>query len=146
MKINVFLLIILFCISCTGTKFENKNDERVKIPIVEKKIDNESYLFVIDSGANISIIDSSFYHDNQNLFQLKDEIDLVFTGLSSQREVKSKIVYTQINNKGTLFAVSNIYPIIYSLSIYNYKIVGILGSDYLLENKLIIDYNNKKLR
>lgn len=139
------LLIILS--SCSNNiKFENNKDHRVKIPIVKKEIEGKDYMFIVDSGASMSIIDSTFYNNNSQLFEFKEEVDLIFTGISIKRELTSSLILTKIDNKITLFAVSDISSMRNSFNEYDYDIIGILGSDYLNKNKLIIDYNNKTLR
>ena len=138
------LLIILS--SCNKVKFENDKDHRVKIPIVKKEILGKDYLFIVDSGASMSIIDSTFYSNNSHLFEFKEEVDLIFTGISAKRELTSSLILVRINNKITLFVASDISSMRNSFNEYDYDIIGILGSDYLNKNKLIIDYNNKTLR
>lgn len=143
---NKLILLLLLLTSCNNIPFKNKNDLWVKIPVVEMKLNNKNYLFIIDSGASMSIIDSSFYNDNQSLFEVKDEVELIFTGISSQREVKAIVVCTTLESDKTLFVVSSITPIIQSLETHGYNVIGILGSDYFSGNNKIIDYKNKTLR
>ena len=146
MKIKLIMLLIILSSCSNSIKFENNKDYRVKIPIVKKEIEGKDYMFIVDSGASMSIIDSTFYNNNSQLFEFKEEVDLIFTGISIKRELTSSLILTKIDNKITLFAVSDISSMRNSFNEYNYNIIGILGSDYLNKNKLIIDYNNKTLR
>ena len=146
MKIKLIMLLIILSSCNNSIKFENNKDYRVKIPIVKKEIEGKDYMFIIDSGASMSIIDSTFYNNNSQLFEFKEEVDLIFTGISTKIELTSPLILTKVNNNITLFVVSDISSMRNSFSEYNYNIIGILGSDYLNKNKLIIDYNNKILR
>lgn len=146
MKIKLIVLLIILSSCSNNIKFENNKDYRVKIPIVKKEILGKDYLFIVDSGASMSIIDSTFYSNNSHLFKFKEEVDLIFTGISTKRELTSSLILVRINNKITLFVASDISSMRNSFSEYDYNIIGILGSDYLNNNRLIIDYNNKTLR
>ena len=146
MKIKLIMLLIILSSCSNSIKFENNKDYRVKIPIVKKEIEGRDYMFIVDSGASMSIIDSTFYNNNPQLFEFKEEVDLIFTGISTKRELTSSLILTKVDNKMTLFVVSDISSMRNNFNEYNYNIIGILGSDYLNKNKLIINYNNKTLR
>jgi hypothetical protein len=58
----IIILSLLLFISCSGYNveyFKNNKNNKVKIPIIEKDIGNKKVLFIVDSGANLSVIDST---------------------------------------------------------------------------------------
>ena len=65
-KISILIIILLisniFFIKNRSPKvipFKDSHNEDIRIPIIQKDINNEKVLFILDSGANISIIDST---------------------------------------------------------------------------------------
>ena len=65
-KISILIIILLISNilliknrSPKVTPFKNSHNEDIRIPIIQKDINNEEVLFILDSGANISIIDST---------------------------------------------------------------------------------------
>lgn len=146
MKI-IKLFIIILLASCQHksniTYFENLNHEQVRIPIIQKKINNIPVLFILDSGANMSLLDSTWYYNNSHLFFYDDEVAMTLTGVSGVVYTNSKIVYTVIDNDYVVFTTSNLTPVIKNLTDQGFNVVGILGSDYLKDNYLIIDYNKQ---
>lgn len=147
-KIISLLFLFLFVYSCTPpnskiTTFENMGDEFINIPIIKKDIKGKKVLFIVDSGANISIIDSTWYNKNKDLFGYNETIDMRVTGVSGEIRVKSNIVHAEIDSNYVVFTTSDLTPVIKNLRNYGYTIVGLLGSDYLSDNNLIIDYKIK---
>lgn len=149
MKIIKLLFIILLITSCQHnpkiTYFENLNHDQVRIPIIQKKINNTTVSFILDSGANMSLLDSTWYHHNSELFSCDDDIAITLTGVSGVVFTNSKIVYTIIDDDYVVFTTSNLTPVIKNLNSQGFNVIGILGSDYLRDNYLIIDYNKQAI-
>lgn len=147
-KIISILFIFALLYSCKEpnpkeTPFENKYDQYINIPIVKKTIKGKRVLFILDSGANISIVDSAWYKKNSDLFGYSETISMRVTGISGAIQIKSNIVHAEIDDTDVVFTTSNISPVINNLRRHGYSIIGILGSDYLSDNNLVIDYRNK---
>lgn len=149
-KISILIIILLiiniFFIRNRSTKvtpFKNSHNEDIRIPIIQKDINNEEVLFILDSGANISIIDSTWYYNNKHVFIEAEDINMVLTGISGVVSINSKIIYTEIDEDYVVFAITDLVPVTQNLSRQGFKIVGILGSDYLKDNNLIIDYKKQ---
>lgn len=149
-KISILIIILLisniFFIKNRSPKvipFKNSHNEDIRIPIIQKDINNEKVLFILDSGANISIIDSTWYYDNKHMFTEAEDISMVLTGISGVVSVNSKIIYTKIDEDYVVFTITDLVPVTQNLSRQGFKIVGILGSDYLKDNNLIIDYKKQ---
>lgn len=150
-KISILIIILLISNillirnrSHKVIPFKNSHNEDIRIPIIQKDINNEKVLFILDSGANISIIDSTWYYNNNNhMFTEAEDINMVLTGISGVVSINSKIIYTEIDEDYVVFAITDLVPVTQNLSRQGFKIVGILGSDYLKDNNLIIDYKKQ---
>lgn len=149
-KISILIMILLISsiffiknISFKVIPFKNSHNEDIRIPIIQKDINNEKVLFILDSGANISIIDSTWYYNNKHMFTEAEDINMVLTGISGVVSINSKIIYTEIDEDYVVFTITNLIPVTQNLSRQGFKIVGILGSDYLKDNNLIIDYKKQ---
>ncbi len=149
-KISILIIILLifniFFIKNRFPKvipFKNSHNEDIRIPIIQKDINNEEVLFILDSGANISIIDSTWYHNNKQVFTEAEDVKMVLVGISGIVSINSKIVYTEIDEDYVVFTITDLVPVTKNLSKQGFKIVGILGSDYLKDNNLIIDYKKQ---
>lgn len=149
-KISILIIILLisniFFIKNRSSKvipFKNSHNEDIRIPIIQKDINNEEVLFILDSGANISIIDSTWYYNNKHMFTEAEDVNMVLTGISGVVSINSKIIYTEIDEDYVVFAITDLVPVTQNLSRQGFKIVGILGSDYLKDNNLIIDYKKQ---
>jgi hypothetical protein len=149
-KISILIIILLissiFFIKNKSPKvipFKNSHNEDIRIPIIQKDINNEEVLFILDSGANISIIDSTWYYNNKHMFTEAEDVNMVLTGISGVVSINSKIIYTKIDEDYVVFAITDLVPVTQNLSRQGFKIVGILGSDYLKDNNLIIDYKKQ---
>ena len=149
-KISILIIILLisniFFIKNRSPKvipFKNSNNEDIRIPIIQKDINNEEVLFILDSGANISIIDSTWYYNNKHMFTEAEDVNMVLTGISGVVSINSKIIYTEIDEDYVVFTITDLVPVTQNLSRQGFKIVGILGSDYLKDNNLIIDYKKQ---
>ena len=141
----IYLLFLLFIISCRPTDrnivfFENKNHPEVKIPFLKSEIKGNYYYFILDSGANMSLIDSTWESTNEHLFEYDSEIDIMYTGITGIVSVKSKVMYTKIDSNYVVFTTANLSLVKENLKKQGFDIIGILGSDYLLDNQLIINY------
>ena len=149
-KISILIIILLianiFFIKNRFPKvipFKNSHNEDIRIPIIQKDINNKEVLFILDSGANISIIDSTWYYNNRQVFTETEDVNMVLIGISGIVSINSKIVYTEIDEDYVVFAITDLVPVTQNLSKQGFKIVGILGSDYLMDNNLIIDYKKQ---
>ena len=149
-KISILIIILLianiFFIKNRFPKvipFKNSHNEDIRIPIIQKDINNKEVLFILDSGANISIIDSTWYYNNRQVFTETEDVNMVLIGISGIVSINSKIVYTEIDEDYVVFTITDLVPVTQNLSKQGFKIVGILGSDYLMDNNLIIDYKKQ---
>jgi hypothetical protein len=124
-----------------------------EVPFVKTNIDGVDYLLLIDTGASISLIDSSFVADNKddpsiklitlndttaaagayNTLQLTDlyDVNLFIDSKLNVQQQMSQYNLTILNNK--------------LQSIFKYRIIGVLGCDFLFDNNVIIDIARRQM-
>lgn len=119
--------------------------ETIKLPILTSEIEGKTYNFLVDSGANVNII------SKEAIDMIQDKIILEKTEKIITIEAKSKedrnVCSISFSVKGNIFSdkfiISDRFVSLDSIERnYGIKIDGILGSNFLYENKWIIDYNN----
>ena len=143
MKKLLFLLLTLIIISCQkpidGIDFTLSNN----LPIVQANINGLPVLLLVDSGASVSLIDTS----TAEILLFDRDYDIPVTqgigvgGTSYIYGIKGVILThngdtLNVNFRGT--DLSNFRK--------NNGIIGIIGSDFLSENHLVVDFKHKKLR
>lgn len=117
------------------------------LPVVNIKLNNIKTKFIIDTGSEINIINSSYYYKYADLFEI---IDSNFTELQTVNGTlyeESYIVKGYINDTiPIVFNVININNAIDNIFLNQQDYIdGIIGVDFLYKNKMIIDFNNKIL-
>lgn len=150
--LGIYVLGILIAIAITNTwnikpletTFKLIKDSGIGIPIIKVTQKNHKYYFLIDTGSEHSTIHP-------------DVLDVLEY---TKREDISTMVYDVNGNISgvpiitTDFKLSNKYGFRESFQVFNFvihqntkvKISGLLGSSFLRDNKLIIDYDNYILR
>lgn len=138
--INIILLILLTLLSCNNDSIPFSTE--IGMPILDVNINGKDAKLLLDTGASISIIDSSAVSEYD--FNIYDKTNLNVSGIGGT----IKLYYTDntytMSGVHTLdidFKASNLTELRRNLGV-----VGVLGSDYLKENKLIIDFTNNTLR
>jgi len=133
----------MFSISCQGQGYfkipfvNSKNN----VPIVMMKVNDGSGIFIIDTGATYSIINSN--SANKYGFKIKGfyrhigGIGAEKVYLRNTENLKIWIRGIPINVRFRAMNLDKLQA--------RADIVGILGSDWILKNKVIIDYERKIL-
>ena len=134
-----WILIILLLTSCAAVstvdnmKFANK-----ELIVVNIQLNGINERFLVDTGSSSSYISTEFLKTKRK-FNLNERT-------SSYASATSYIEYKTTKVKVTLFGESYWFNTI-SLYALNQSlgngVIGILGSDFLRRNKLIIDYNKR---
>lgn len=158
--LTLIVSVVLFLI--IGYKYYNKKYNIMSLkesldltglPIVTFNVGNDKYNFVLDSGASRSVI---------NLEALKkiphekpEESDCYIYGIDGEmREGNSTIISLIYNNKEikNKFIINDLSSIIQQIKQETgVNLIGILGNDFMQENKYILDFNkliayNKKYK
>lgn len=110
---------------------------------VSAKINGISAIFLMDTGATLSVLDINQLGD---YYLTSDVSQGDFSGIGGSNELYSLSSTTYISINDEKFRVdmstSDISSVVSSLrSSIGLKILGILGSDFFSDNKVIIDYN-----
>ena len=90
MKKIIVLFLLILCAACSPSNQNNMKDFTYagNIPIIGDTINNEVVHFIVDSGANISLINSEYYNNNRDELTLADEVDLRLFGISGVSETR----------------------------------------------------------
>lgn len=150
---KLFLVLILFFVFITVksqiiidsiSKFETTDYDKINLPIIKAKSNYGDVYFLIDSGSNISIFDISYYNKNAFYIKLYKYCGFEYTSINSKIEISYNIVKVTINSVSYSFIQTSLYVL--NETIKKYKIVGILGNDWLKINGAVINYKNRILK
>lgn len=146
MKKLILLLFTIICMACTPNK-NNMTDFTYagNIPIVGDTINNEVVHFIIDSGANISLLDSDYCKENLNNLEITNEVELQLFGISgtsSFRKSYTVVINTSIGS--CTFQDTDLSDVVRKTNRYGYNVIGIIGSDFLRDG-YAINYKTKQL-
>lgn len=138
--INANSQIIIDSIS----KFETTNYDKVSLPIIKAHSPLGDVLFLIDCGSNFSMFDMYFYNGKAHYSEPNDENSIMFSSVNTSFKLSYNTLRIVINDVCYRFIHTSLYGL--NEAIKEYKIVGILGNDWLKLNKAVINYNNRTLR
>jgi len=138
----VFLLVFTSCNKDKDIPNSIKFSTTKVLPLINVEINGVKGKLLVDTGANISMID---YHAAEKYgFNVIDMEDMEVTGVGGVR----KVYHTR--GIETYYNGDPMYVRFKSADMKNIRlqlgIVGIIGSDYLLQHNMVIDYKNKVLR
>lgn len=115
------------------------------LPVVGDTINNEVVHFIIDSGANISLIDKEYYQENRDDFRSVQEVDMMLVGINGVTEfTKSQTIILNTSLGRCTFQEADLEAVIKKTNVLGYNIIGIIGSDFLRDD-YIINYKTKQL-
>ena len=153
-KYIMFLLLPLLLSSCS--KDNNNNIKKFKnmfvydeaMPVVNYDIGQHNTNFIVDTGSDISIIDDDYYIKYMNSFNFIDNSSSDINTVSGTVSKGVIITSTLLNDSIPItFYITNIDNVRKEVFIRTGRqIDGILGCDFLYNNKAIIDFNKKELR
>jgi hypothetical protein len=100
--------------------------------------------FIVDTGATVSLIDKSVADRLGELVVIKEESNYMLSVDGIYKEVKQKAVVNFIINEIPFtheFLCESLYESLIKIETEcNIQVHGILGNDFLLKNRWIIDY------
>jgi len=132
-----------------------------KVPLIRLKFKGKFYYFLVDTGANTSIIDSRFYETlPAEIKNLAMEEDVQITGIGDSIDTidgKEKVVRRQSQTqsialdlsfgpykyKNTIFIIADLRAPFSQLErVTQEPVVGLLGTDFIKKYKWIIDFES----
>ena len=119
---------------------------KVQLPIIHVKIENKYLCFILDTGSTCSLIDSTVVEYFKDIVEPVG--DYCISGIEGTKH-KVDMVTLSFNFEGQIYKPKFcVKPLLDAFkSIENesgIQVQGLLGTDFLLENKWILNFN--KLR
>jgi len=146
MKKIFFIIILVFTIiSCNkDNDIPDSIDFVISggLPMIKCELNGKVGYFLIDTGANISIIDEGV--TNKYNVTIYSFLDLTVDGIGGENPLY-QTNNTKLTYKGQVMRVNFKSTDLSNLT-NHLGFVGIIGSDFLIQNKIIIDYKNKVIR
>lgn len=153
-KYIMFLLLPLLLSSCSKDnnssikKFKNMFVYDEAMPVVNYDIGQNNTNFIVDTGSDISIIDDDYYIKHMNSFNFIEnslsDINTVSGTVSKGVIITSTLLNDSIPITFYITNIDNVRKEVFVRT--GRQIDGILGCDFLYNNKAIIDFNKKELR
>lgn len=161
-KIRLFAIIatcmaLLFS-SCEKKKentetinhFENTISTDVYTPIVSMQLNGVERHWIIDSGANMSLIDETFYQDHKDDFLYLSSVDMTLNGVSGASDYTANTIFAELgygNNKiSHQFVTSNLVGVRKTIKQrIGIDVVGLIGADILSRYGYSIDFYNNAI-
>lgn len=146
MKKLILILLLAICAACTPNK-NNMVDFTYagNLPVVGDTINTEVVHFIIDSGANLSLLDSDYYEANKGDLEVLKSVEMSLYGISGVADYRTSatvVMHTSIGR--CVFQESDLSPVVKKANSYGYNVIGIIGSDFLRDD-YIINYKTKQL-
>lgn len=130
-----------------------------KVPLIRLKVRGKYYYFLIDTGANTSIIDTKFYESlPPEIKGLSVQQDVHITGIGDKVEVKDgqeKVIrqtkqsesitldmqFGPYKYEDTIFVIADLRaPFTYLERILHEPVIGLLGTDFIKKYKWNINF------
>lgn len=156
--VSISLLVILafFIGSCVDNRrdldsaiyFENRYSNDLYTPVVEMTLNGIPQYWIVDTGANMSLVDDAFYAENEEHFTYLNDVDMTLNGVSGTKDYKAYYVLGKLGFSNTTFdqhfLTSDLTGVKKSIKErMGVNIAGILGADYLNRYMFTVDYCNK---
>ena len=136
--IKWFLILILFTSCASINSIDNMPFGNKGLAIINIPINGKNERFLVDTGSSSSYISTEFLKTKRK-FNL-NERTASYASATSYIEYKTTRVKVTLFGESYWFNTISLYALNRSLG---NGVIGILGSDFLRRNKLIIDYNKR---
>ena len=138
--IKWFLILILFTSCASINSIDNMPFGNKGLIVVNIPINGKNERFLVDTGSSSSYISTEFLK-NKRCFNLNQRT-ASYASATTIVEFKTTKVKVVIFNETYYLNTMSLYALNKSI---DFPVIGILGSDFLRRNKLIIDYNKKMI-
>lgn len=123
-------------------------NEEAKLPYIIIRINKKDYKVMLDSGASTSVFDISVLKEFKKECELKlVNTDELVTGFGDTQDVEIYEIPLMISDRlyFTDVAFANLGLTDYLQEGYNLKLIGVLGMDFFMKYKCILNFYEKKL-
>ena len=139
----LFVVALFFTIdSFSQIKFENKEWEDCRIPIVKLPTLTGDNLFILDTGSSFSFIDTKYAEENGKFDGADGNVN--YCSVSSTIKNNGYFYKVSIINKKWRMVTADMASI--NDNLHGYHVIGILGIDFIMANKLIINYIKREVK
>lgn len=124
----------------------NKSYDKLKLPMITLNIAGKKANFILDTGAETSILNTKFY-DTLDKSKVEERgKDVVYSANGGKTE--SKEIVTNIKYEKEDYTISCLVTDINDMMEHigkknGIKIAGLLGSDFFVNNRWVIDFEEK---
>ena len=132
------LITLLFTSCATISTVDNMKFADKELIVVNIQLNGINERFLVDTGSSSSYISTEFLKTKRK-FNL-NERTASYASATSYIEYKTTKVKVTLFGESYWFNTISLYALNRSI---DFPVVGILGSDFLRRNKLIIDYNKR---
>ena len=132
------VIILLFTSCATISTVDNMKFADKELIVVNIQLNGINERFLVDTGSSSSYISTEFLKTKRK-FNL-NERTASYASATSYIEYKTTKVKVTLFGESYWFNTISLYALNRSLG---NGVIGILGSDFLRRNKLIIDYNKR---
>ena len=132
------LIMLLFTSCATVSTVDNMKFADKELIVVNIQMNGINERFLVDTGSSSSYISTEFLKTKRK-FNL-NERTASYASATSYIEYKTTKVKVTLFGESYWFNTISLYALNRSLG---NGVIGILGSDFLRRNKLIIDYNKR---
>ena len=138
----LFVVALFFTIdSFSQIKFENKEWEDCRIPIVKLPTLTGDNLFILDTGSSFSFIDTKYAEENGKFDGADGNVN--YCSVSSTIKNNGYFYKVSIINKKWRMVTADMASI--NDNLHGYHVIGILGIDFIMAHKLIIDFTKREV-
>ena len=134
------VIILLFTSCATISTVDNMKFADKELIVVNIQMNGINERFLVDTGSSSSYISTEFLKTKRK-FNL-NERTASYASATSYIEYKTTKVKVTLFGESYWFNTISLYALNRSLG---NGVIGILGSDFLRRNKLIIDYNKREI-
>ena len=132
------LIMLLFTSCATISTVDNMKFADKELIVVNIQLNGINERFLVDTGSSSSYISTEFLKTKRK-FNL-NERTASYASATSYIEYKTTKVKVTLFGESYWFNTISLYALNRSLG---NGVIGILGSDFLRKNKLVIDYNKR---
>jgi hypothetical protein len=143
MKALILILFLIISVDCNSKTYKLiRHKDHL---FIELTINDKPCLFIIDTGSSYSILDIS--KSNEFAFKFIEFGQEKYTGIGGSSQMY--VVYdlkTSVNIDFMGVNIENLTTYLEKQFDTNLKVCGIIGADFMMQNKVVINFKNNTIR